>query len=210
MPENLSTDVLTRTTRILAIVAGVFTAIACIFLGGLFFVLPVCLILGALTQPRAPKLGKWLLWIAAFLLSILMIPIGAVVVQETTVHFSTNFKLAETAFAAVCVIGAVLVLCCDVALLFDIASAKATAKTSQPQTAPTHHLEWLVWIAAIALSALALPPSILAVSSFRQYGRWDISAAALASGIAVILFDIAVIANAIKTHRTSTTNTPQM
>ncbi|MBZ5664339.1 MAG: DUF1899 domain-containing protein [Acidobacteriia bacterium] len=80
--ERQATGIVTSRTRWLAVATGFFTVVAGTFAGGLFLVIPIPLILGAIIQPRFPRAGRGLICAGAVWLTFWVFDVGIFMVLE--------------------------------------------------------------------------------------------------------------------------------
>jgi hypothetical protein len=99
-------------TRWFAVITGFVTACAGVFAGGLFLVMPIPLILGAVIQPRFPRAGRGLICAGALWLTFWVFDIGFFMALENR----SNDHLAVVAFSLVSVL---LVVLCDLAIVME-------------------------------------------------------------------------------------------
>ncbi len=70
--------------RWLAIATGGIAAVTGSLGFGLFFpIVPSFLIVGAITQPRFPRQGRWLMWVGALSLSVFVLPPGTAILLDS-------------------------------------------------------------------------------------------------------------------------------
>jgi hypothetical protein len=106
--------------RWLAIVTGLFTAVAGTFAGGLFFLMPIPLIIGAVVQPRFPRAGRGLICAGALWLTFLVFGFGILFVLERR---STD-RLGM--FDLITVVLVLLVAFCDLAIVIEEVKMRRT------------------------------------------------------------------------------------
>jgi len=181
-------DIISAKIRWLAIAAGCFSVIfgAAAF-GSLF------LILGTIVQPRASTSGRWLMWIGTILLTTTVISFGPGVILEQVTLLRQGGKIGVF---IIFVIATVLVLWCDVVMLKDAlrVSHNLWARGS---------LDWLVWVAAIALTAVCAWTGRLTVDMYKQGTGLGLDNLLFTVGLDVIvgLFDVALMIHAVKRRR---------
>jgi hypothetical protein len=181
--------------RLLAILAGCFSAIFGAPAFGAIF-----LILGAAIQPRAQAPGKWLMWLGALLLSTTVLGFGPGVVFEgirAQLQSHDNIKQAvdDWLFLSTFLAATVLVLWCDVALMWDALRAKQDVEAAG---LPRRSLEWVAWIVAVLLTVWSFRSDIHAVRAYRLHGFLDPLLTGVGISAAVLLFDVALIVHAFK------------
>lgn len=183
---------MSRRVRWLAIATGCFTAAAgCLSLGWYFAILPICLVAGAIVQPRSPRPGRWLIWAAAFLLSLMVLPIGigVLVMGAESMRSYSDFNLFG--IVELWVASTLLIGCCDGALLLDAVRSRRGRPASAEPAAGVG--EWIVRLAAVSLSLWLLPASVLGLSVFRRHRRADLFWTSLAVGLVIVLLDLALV-----------------
>ncbi len=110
--QELSPGIVSLKLRWLAILAGCFSAVFGVSAFGAPF-----LILGAAIQPRARTSGRWLMWLGALLLSLIVVPFGTRAVFEGAKHLGRD-NFSFTLFPLF-VVSTALVYWCDVALVMQ-------------------------------------------------------------------------------------------
>jgi hypothetical protein len=180
--------------RWLALATGCFSAGASLALGLPFLVESAFLVLGALVQRRSPLPGRWLIWVSAFSMSVKACQFGVATLPEIVKAGVVSVPVLAILLELAVLVG------CDVALVMDAANpAGRDSASGQP---PPGSLDWVVWIAAVALSAYYLSMSVLAVRPYRLYGRLDILVTAVALTSAVFLFGVALVVHARRSRVT--------
>lgn len=185
--------------RLLAALAGCFSAVwGVLVFGWPFAVVPVFLILGAIIQPRSPLPGKWLMWVGAFLLSMVVLPIGTPTLfagirglgfyHDTSMIVTFSLSLASV----------LLVVCCDATLLYSMTlrNNHGDIRGSSRRT-----MTWLVWVAALVLTVYLLVMSMSAFQAYRTYGRLDLLLTWVSLSLVALLFDIALAVRAVRRIR---------
>ncbi|MGA3105275.1 MAG: hypothetical protein ABSD53_12405 [Terriglobales bacterium] len=99
-------------TRLFALVTGFVTAGAGVFVGGLFFVIPAPLILGAVIQPRFLRAGRGLICAGALWLSFWVFDVGFFMALEN--HATGHLGVVALSFVMV-----LLVILCDLAIVVE-------------------------------------------------------------------------------------------
>lgn len=155
---------------------------------------PALLALGAAIQPRSPRPGRWLMWVSALSMNALT--------SEIAVGLLADVKTAlGTLPGLVILLALALVLWSDVELVMDVAS-RTRLEAKPVQASPRTNLDWVVWIAAVALSAYYFWRSAYAVRAYRLHGRFDLVLVALGLDAVAVVLDIALIIRAVKSRRT--------
>jgi hypothetical protein len=182
----VSTGVVSGKIRWLAVLAGFSSAVFAAMAFGAPF-----LILGAVIQPRARTSGRWLIWLGALFLSLVVIPFGTGVVLENARHLGRD-NWSFTMFPLF-VVSTALVCWCDVALVIDAFKSKGNEWARG-------RLDWLVWIVAAVLSAYCVWQSTLTVRSYRLNGglRLDLILTSAALDALILFFDVALVIHAIR------------
>jgi hypothetical protein len=111
-PEHRNKLIVSDRTRLFAVITGFVAAAAGAFAGGLFLVMPIPMIVGAVIQPHFPRIGRGLTCAGALWLTFWVFDIGFFMVLET---HSTD-RLGADLLVAVVV---VLVSLCDLAIVIE-------------------------------------------------------------------------------------------
>ena len=182
--EEVSTGVFSAKLRWLAILTGCFAAIFGVQAFGSPF-----LIFGAVVQPRALTLGRWLSWIGALLLSVIAVPLGIGLVFEQRKLLASGDPMLSL-FA----VSVALVCSSDVVLIVE-------GLRSRRNKWVRGSLDWVVWIAATILSGWQVWSNRFVGRAFQHvHDRPDLVLTALGFAVLVLLFDVALIIHATKTH----------
>jgi hypothetical protein len=112
-PQNLNKLIISDRTRWFAVITGFVAAVAGAFAGGLFLVMPIPLILGAVIQPRLPRTGRALVCAGALWLTFWVFDVGFFMVLET--HATDRLGVANLIVVAV----VLLVSLCDLAIVTE-------------------------------------------------------------------------------------------
>jgi len=192
-----SADIVSARVRWLAIAAGCFSASAgFLAFGWLFPLVPAFLVLGAVVQPRSPRPGKWLMWLGAFFLSLVVLPIGVEMlfggIRSLRLHHE-GFIIVPFSLSLVSVL---LVLLCDTALLIDGMTMRRNLREKVQSS--QRSLNWLVWIAAMILSVYLTAMSVAALRAYNLHGRLDVLLMWATLSSIVLLFDVALVVQAVK------------
>jgi hypothetical protein len=186
--------------RWLAIAAGCISGTAgALLFGPLFFLFASVQILGAITQPHAPRSGRLLLSVGACLLScytfLFLGPqaFGAISMWPSDIDFNhiTLFVLL--------LISLLSVTCCDVVLVVEARRLRRIRRMVNYRFPRAG--DWIAWIVAACLSIAFIPTSVWAISVYRRTARFDILALSLVLGLGSILFDVALVISAVKIRR---------
>jgi hypothetical protein len=113
----LTAEIIPGRIRWLAIGTGCIAVVAgFVSIGSLFPIVPSVLILGALIQPRFLRLGRWLISVSAFLLSLAVLPLGVAILFKGVRTVRSYTELGVISIWAVSVL---LVTWCDAELLIE-------------------------------------------------------------------------------------------
>jgi hypothetical protein len=159
-----------------------------------FLILGTFLILGAILQPHAPTSGKWLVWVGALLLSLVVIPFGSATVFQEVKLLRLYHDGMMVAILSLSAMSTFLLLWCDVALLIEGLKVRHNKWTRGS-------LDWVVWIASITLSAWCLWIIPGTAYAYRVNGRVDSLLTTTGLGALILFFDLALIVHAVKTRR---------
>ena len=196
--------IVTKSTRWLAVAAGCFTAVTgTISVGGLFFVAPIFLILGVVFQPRARRLGRWLIWVGAAFLNLMALPQGIVLLPEyfKTMHIDPHYQHDALRFLIpLWVVSLLLILWCDLALVID--AVKTSRSRIASEMFSPDPADWMVRITALLFSVYSFWGIPFLLRAFNQgFDRLDILLTALALILIALVFDIALAIDAAKMWR---------
>lgn len=189
--RELSPGIVSVKLRWLVILAGCFSAVFGLMAFGAPF-----LILGAAIQPRARTSGRWLMWLGALLLSLIVVPFGTGAVFEGARHLGRD-NWSFTIFPLF-VVSTALVYWCDVALVMEALRLRRTkwARGS---------MDWLVWIAATVLSAWCVWQTLDTVRAYQRLNglRIDLILNTVGLDTLILCFDVALIIHAVKSRPTA-------
>jgi hypothetical protein len=87
------------------------------------------LILGAVAQPRFPRSGRWIMYIGALILSVLVLPYGAGMMFYGVKTLHRDHDYVWLGVFTLWVMSFSLVTWCDVALVIDAIKAKRAVQT---------------------------------------------------------------------------------
>lgn len=110
-PKDLTDRRRSLKTRWLAACAGLALTLPCLGITLFYLVMPVMLIVGAAIARWRPRIGRWLMWIGAFLLSVLVFPWCVAIL----LHPASPVDLMISS----CIASAIFLPLCDVMLLID-------------------------------------------------------------------------------------------
>jgi hypothetical protein len=171
--RNYADQLVPPRTRWLAIVAGCVSGLAgSLPFGPLFSALPLILVLGAILQRWSPHLGRWLMWLGAFYLTLVVAVFLGPAVLSAKQPLAPYYDRNILTFFALSVASLALVGWCDVALIIDARKSKdASAPANQvfPRTA-----DWLVGMFALCLTAYAVWSILASFYPVHRFGNWGI------------------------------------
>jgi hypothetical protein len=155
---GLSTGVISAKLRWLAVAAALCHAIWGPAGFGLSFLIP-----GALVQPRAPTSGRWLMWIGALFLSLIVVPFGPVGEFERARMLRTDHGIETVAISSLFVASTVLVIWCDLAPVMEASRRKCNQWVRGS-------LDWVLRITAGVLNTWCVWVSLSDVRAYRRLG----------------------------------------
>jgi hypothetical protein len=161
--------------------------------GTLLPVMAAFLLLGAAIQPRARTTGRWLMWVGAFLLTVV---VGAYALIAVCERAGIPRQIQDGMIFAIFALGAlstILLLWCDIALLLE-------ALKTRGQRWERGRLDWIVWITAAILTAFCIWSVEGTMYAYKHYGQLDDLLFAAALDASILLFDVALILHAVKTR----------
>jgi hypothetical protein len=195
-----SIEIIPVRVRWLAIAAGLLSGLGgSLLFGPLFLLVPSVQILGAVIQPYSPRPGRLLLSMGVLLLSgyagLFLAPqaFGAILGSRS------EFDLSHVALFVLLLVALLSVAWCDVAFIKAIRQIRQSPSIgAQRFPGPG---DWIVWITAICISVWILPMSLQSAFVYRRTGRLDILLSSTAFGLVVLLFDAALVVNAVRLSR---------
>jgi hypothetical protein len=166
--------------RYLAVLGGCASAI----FGPAAFGAPF-LVLGAIIQPRAHTSGRWLIWVGALLLSIVVVPMGPEVVLDQAKMLRAG---SNPGIFSLFVVATISTYLCDIALVFE-------AVKRPDKRWFRGRLDCIVWIAAAVLTAWCVWQSYFTGRTYQQLGglRIDLILTTVGFDALILLFDVALI-----------------
>jgi len=187
--------------RWIAIVTGSLIACSGVVLSWTDPVPAICLILGAAIQPRSPRTGRWLVWASALSASIGTFPLGFAalrsIINVLRAPEASYILLPTLAF----LLPISLLLWCDVGFAIDAATQLHSTSATRMQTS-RRSLDWLVWIAAFLMTAWYIRMIVYGVRPLQLHGRLDILAFGATFTTIMLLLDVALVVEAVKSRRT--------
>ena len=201
MPLTPKNEIMPTRLRWVAIAAGCVAGAFGVSLTFLFPLFSVPLILGALTQPRSTRSGRWLMWVGALILSCFSLYFAWAIMLEDF-RGVPHYDLITVAFFYLSIATVILVSWCDVELVLDAIRLKRIAKTSGQRF--SRSAEGFIWLTAFCLSFWVFPQILLDPLMYRNYLRYgnvvNLVFPTLLQ-LAVITFDAALIIRAVKMRR---------
>ena len=110
-PENLTDRRRRLNIRWLAVGAGLALVLPCFGITVFYLVMPVMLIVGAAIAGGWPRIGRWLMWTGASLLSALVFPWCVAILRHPAGPL--DFMISS------CIASAIFLPLCDAMLLID-------------------------------------------------------------------------------------------
>jgi hypothetical protein len=184
-------------TRWLAIAAGCVSGLAgSLPFGPLFSALPLILVLGAILQRWSPHPGRWLMWLGAFYLTMVVAMFLAPAVLSPKRLLAPYYDRNILIFFALSVASLALVGWCDLALIIDARKSKnASAPANQgfPRTA-----DWLVGMFALCLTAYAVWSILASFYPVHRFGNWEVLLLVVGS---IAALDVAIVVHTVNIYR---------
>lgn len=123
----------------------------------------------------------------------------------TVVTFATGAVKILASIGTITLPGAAIVLMMALLFVCDVALATEAVLHMRPQAGQARYfsrnLDWLVWIAALALTAYYLWTSLSAVGPYRLYGGLGTLLPSAALAAVMLVFDVALIVHSVKNRR---------
>ncbi|HJT68856.1 MAG TPA: hypothetical protein VJ731_01580 [Terriglobales bacterium] len=180
-------DVFPIWIRGLAITTG-FLAFSSVFLGWGSLAESTCLVAAAVVQPRTPRLGRWLTWVSAFLLTQFAVVFAIPASREIK---AAGFTRADIASWIVIFFLVLLMLVLDIALVVDC--VRSTRLQARGKEFRRDSINWVIWAAAALLSAYYGWFSFWTVRAYQLRGRADMAIVNFVGDLVVLGFDVALI-----------------
>ena len=167
-------------------------------LGILFLSLAVPLILGVIADFGSSRRGRWLMWLGAAYVSVTLLQMEIVMLSEILAEVRSHHT--GSGWGIFLFVSITSIVCCDVVFLIDAVRARRHPVTSDASFIGWG--DWIVWGTALCFSvwAFAAIPLLVRVHQ-RLSGRSDILLTALASILIGVIFDVALVRDAVKTVR---------
>jgi hypothetical protein len=192
---------LPRSTRWLAVVAGLVAAVAFFGYGlpGLFIAsMPI---VGASTEPYIGRPGKWLLIAGA--LNLTVVGTYAMVGHALALRSAWGADWDTIAVGFLLTVSVVLIGWCDVVLIIHFTRSRQSVVTPPPPDVVP--LRWLVWLDAFFGTALFFPEAVRECIRTIRHGFGSIGgptvSLVLFPALVLLIFDIALVANAVRSAR---------
>ena len=190
---------ITPKTRWLAIGAGCVAGVAGSLSLGLGFASTASiLVFGAVLQRWSPCLGRWLMWLGAFYLTLFLALffVRPVVWTLGRPHLINESSLI---FLSLAIVSMALVGWCDVALILGARRVRKAPRPANERVLRT--ADWIVAAFAVYLTVVTVWGTVASFYLVRRYGRWDILLLGLPLTIAVAVFDTAIAAYVFQIYR---------
>ena len=195
-----SIEIIPNRVRWLAIVAGLLCGLGgSLLFGPLFLLVPSVQILGAVIQPYSPRPGRLLLSVGVLFLSLYAGLFLAPQAFGAISTFRSAYDLEHVALFVLLLIALLSVIWCDVAFVRAIRHLRHNPNMAERRFPSPG--DWFVWIAAVCMSVWILPISLNSLFVYRRTGRLDILLLSMVFGLIVVLFDAALLINAVKMTR---------
>ena len=123
----------------------------------------------------------------------MLVPIGAMIVFEIPKMLRLNHNGTVVVMSLLFAVSTISLLCLDAALVMD-----AFKRKTGPWVRGS--LDWVGWIAAIALSAWQVRIAPGSVYAYRVNGRLDVLLITVGVSAVILLFDVALILHAVKSR----------
>lgn len=176
-PAKQSLRIIARGPTQLAVVASCLAAIvSAISVGGaMLFIGPTLIILGVLSGKYARRFGNWLMWLGSSILSLMMLPLGLVLLPE---YFRTARLDPLYEHGALLLLIPLWLASMALILWFDVTLIVDAVKTHEEEAlgnAPRNLWIWLMLAVAIVISAYVIWASITLLRAHRLgSGRLDL------------------------------------
>lgn len=183
--------------RWLVAATACLTALGAVLVLGPFIFIPnVLIIIGAMISGYFPRCGKYLIWFGAIVMNLELLPLGFVtVVNLLKIHdwpWIYLISLYPLSFA-------LLVVCCDIALFVEAFENKHVAGAGRSSS---HTVGLLVRIAIFVMNAVLLPVAVYSwISNRNECAYCYEKPIAVLSVLAIVLLDLILAANLLKTRR---------
>jgi len=197
-PEGQTTAIVVDRTRRLAIATVCVTAAATLTTGG-GFLLTIPLILGVIADYRSARRGRWLMWVGAAYLSVTLLQMEILILPEFVAELRSYHHLGGLGSVVfpLSIASILLIIWCDVALLID--AVKTRRSSIAPERFSLGTTDWIVWITALLFSVYSFWGIPFLLRAFNQgFDRLDILLTELALIFIAIVFDVALVIDAVK------------
>ncbi len=190
-------DALSWRVRGVLLATGVVSAVTFFPLFMWYFLDPVLLIASGMAQPRFPRPGRWLAWLGATGLSL-------VLVQEGIYVFGYPLPYSEYVhlpfpFPSLLLVTTALAVWCDAELIADgLRSIRASRLAPPVRPKP---VGWWTWILAALANAWVGWGVVLAAAAYRRPGGLGVVLMDFVWLVAVAALDIGLVRRFAKTRR---------
>lgn len=184
-------------TRWLAVATVCVTAAGTLGTGGLLTTIP--LILGVVAEALAPRRGKWLMWLGAAYLSVLVLPMEILLLPEFMASPLVKQYARVAIESTLWIASMCLIVSCDVALIMDAVKTRHNRIVAQRRLLGLG--DWLVWTTAVCFTAYSFwgVPSLL--RAYKHFNRIDILLVNLPVILILLMFDTLLLVDAVMIWR---------
>jgi hypothetical protein len=203
MPLAPTKDIMPVRIRRLAIAAGCVAGALGIGMTYIFPIVSAPLILGAYTQPRSTRSGRWLMWVGALLLNFSSLYFAWGVMVDVLRNLPRFHDFMILLFLVLSVATLILLGWCDVELVLEAVRVKRNGMTSDQQF--SRSAEGLIWMVAFCLSLWVfslIPDDPIIYRNYFLYRNLFNLVFPFLLQLAVITFDAALVIRAVKMRRT--------
>jgi hypothetical protein len=195
-PKSQSPEILRARVRILAMAAGCSPLLTLLNPMGLVYSIPI--VLGAIVQPRFPRVGRRLTWAGAAILTIVIAPEDVILLSEAIHTLPVEHRPFTVLLAGLWVLSLLLIVWCDAALIIEAVRTRRCRVVQQYSPSAGF---WVTCIAAVLISCGLIPGVASGLRVFHTYGRLDILLLQLGLASVVILFDAGLVIDLIRMGR---------
>ena len=132
---NYENRILSRKTRGLAAVTGFVSGVALLSFKWLC-VAGIFLIIGAVLQPRLPRAGRWLLYVAVPLMSVWVVPLGVLTLVATATGERPPYDVFGLSLALAWTLSPVLLIWCNAALVVEAVKDRRARRDAPAASTP--------------------------------------------------------------------------
>jgi hypothetical protein len=197
-PAKQDAITISRSPRWIAIAAVGVTVVATITTPGAFL-MTIPLILGLIADALGARRGRWLMWMGAAFLSVTILQMELVIFPEFVAELRSFHKLEGLGpvLLPLWIASILSIIWCDVAFVIE---GVRTRRGQVPfdRRFPTTG-DWIVWVTALLFSVYSFSGAPFLVRALKQgFDRHDIVLTALALIVIAVVFDVALMIDAIK------------